>query len=442
MNDRIKWRIPPSVLRGLMEMPKDRPIALLLRHSVRDELPPGNAGNSLPITADGIHLAQELGGLIGDRLRSLHTSPLTRCVQTAEALNDGAGTNLSIVHDRLLGDPGVFVIDGQQAQLNWEKLGHEGVMQHLVVYDEALPGMARPEPAARFLVHHMLSVAGDVPGLYLFVTHDSLVTASAARLLRQQLGINAWPWYLEGAFFWRKKEGLYTKYRDHHHLAVPGALCSLSKDDVVEFARREIARTVGLDSGARFFLAGGAFKTLLTGRSPRDLDLWAPSARDRELLISTLEKRGAIRLPDKPYSDAFQIHERVVEIPHEVGPTSLDGRLARFDIAIAAVGVEHCPDDSWTACIHPLATESVDRQEVLLLKPLVNWKYALTTLERMRRYATELGFVVPKKEEEEIRREFLMQPPEIRAGMIARFERTTLGVSGSNVVEEAVCWCQ
>jgi len=180
MSDNIEWRIPPSVLRGLVELPKDRPIAALLRHSVRDDLPPGIAGYSLPITEAGTQLAQELDGLIGKRFRSLHTSPLPRCVQTAEALNFGSDANLRIVHDRLLGNPGVFVVDGQRVQLNWDKLGHESVMQHLVASDEALPGMARPGPAAQFLVHHMLTVAGDAPGLHLFVTHDSLVTATAA----------------------------------------------------------------------------------------------------------------------------------------------------------------------------------------------------------------------------------------------------------------------
>ena len=183
---------------------------------MRDDLPPGIAGYSLPITEAGIQLAQELGGLIGGRLRSLHTSPLLRCVQTADALNIGSDANLRIVHNRLLGDPGVFVVDGQRAQLNWDKLGHEGVMQHLVASDEALPGMARPGPAARFLVHYMLTVAGDAAGLHLFVTHDSLVTATAARLLGQQLGTDAWPWYLEGAFFWREQDDLHIKYRDQY----------------------------------------------------------------------------------------------------------------------------------------------------------------------------------------------------------------------------------
>jgi broad specificity phosphatase PhoE len=216
MNDSIEWCIPPSLLRGLEELPKNRPIAVLLRHSVRDDLPPGIAGYSLPITEAGTQLAQELGGLIGARLRSLHTSPLPRCVQTADALNLGSDASLSIVYDRLLGDPGVYVIDGQRAQLNWDNLGHEGVMQHLVTSDEALPGMAQPGPAARFLAHHMLTMAGDDPGLHLFVTHDSLVTATVARLLEQQLGSDAWPWYLEGAFFWRDYDDLHIKYRDQY----------------------------------------------------------------------------------------------------------------------------------------------------------------------------------------------------------------------------------
>lgn len=216
MSDNIEWRIPSSVLRGLVELPKDRPIAVLLRHSVRDDLPPGIAGYSLPITEAGTQLAQELGGLIGARLRSLHTSPLPRCVQTAEALNFGSDANLPIVHDRLLGDPGVFVVDGQRAQMNWDRLGHEGVMQYLVASDEVLPGMARPGPAARFLVQHMLTVTGNTPGLHLFVTHDSLVTATAARLLGQKLGTDAWPWYLEAAFFWRDQDDLHIQYRDQY----------------------------------------------------------------------------------------------------------------------------------------------------------------------------------------------------------------------------------
>ncbi len=430
----VQWQIPPSLLTHLDRIPRDRPVALLLRHSVRDRLPPGDAGNAQPITDIGRRLARDLGGLLGERLRTLHTSPLLRCVQTAEALREGAAASCAIATDQLLGDPGVYVIDGRRAWTNWERLGHEGVIRHLVTESDPLPGMARPDEAARFLVQHMLAIAGEVGGIHVFVTHDSLVTATAARLLGLPLGPGEIPWYLEGAWFFRVDGGVCAAYRDHEARR-PGLLCPLEPTDVVELARREIATTVGLDSGARFFLAGGAFKTLLTGRPPRDLDLWAPSEGDRRLLLRALHERGARPLDARPFADAFELENRVIEVPHKVDPPTLDERLCRFDIALSAVGVEHRPDGAWSASVHPLARESVRRREVLLLKPLVNWKYALTTLERLRRYAAELRFELPGAEEAEVWRVFESKPPEVQVGMIERHARTGAGSLG--VAEEA-----
>jgi broad specificity phosphatase PhoE len=430
----VDWTIPPSVLRHLERIPADRPVVLLLRHSVRDDLPDNDAGYAMPITDVGRRLAIELGGKLRGRLRTLHASPFLRCLQTAEALREGAGVEQTIVRDPLIGAPGVFVLDGRRAWPNWERLGYEGLMAHIVSRSEALPGMARPDEAARFLVQHMLAIAGQVPGVHVFVTHDFLVTATVARLLGRPFGIQEWPVYLEGAFFWRGVDGLHTAYRDDEGTrSVP--LCSLCEDDVVEHARREIAATVGFDSGARFFLAGGAFKTLLSGRPSRDLDLWAPSPSDRGLLVRALQERGARPLPPSPFGEAVEIADRVVEISHKVEPPTLEERLGRFDIALSAVGVEHCPDGSCSAFIHPLARESVLRQAVLLLKPLVSWKYALATLERMRRYAAELGFVSPPEEEAEVWRVFEAQTPEMKEGMMERYRRTARG--GYGILEEA-----
>lgn len=435
MTEVTEWQIPPSMPRWLAEAPTDRPVVLLLRHSVRGPLPSGDTGYDIPITETGRRLGRDLGRALAGRLKTLHSSPLARCVQTAEVMREGAGGALPIVPDRLLGDPGAYVVDGRRAWRNWESRGHAGVMAHVVSACEPLPGMAHPDAAARFLVQHMLAVASDRPGVHVFVTHDSLVTATAARMLQTPLGPDDWPWYLEGALIWRAHDCLRVCYREFEGRRVGDALCSLDDVDVVEFARREIASTVGPGSGARFFLAGGAFKTLLTGRPPRDLDLWAPSPEDRAALVTTLEQRGARRLAPRPFADAFEIADRVVEVPHAVKPTTLDERLARFDIGISAVGVEHRADGRWSVRVHPLARESVRRRQVLLLKPLVNWKYSLTTLERARRYAKELNFVVPPAEEAEIWRIFEAQPPEMQAGMMERYTRT--GSNDFGVAQEA-----
>lgn len=223
MSADTEWWIPPSVLHWLEAIPAEQPVSLLLRHSVRDPLPPNDVGYTLPITAAGLRLGRELGRKLGGRLRSLRSSPVIRCLQTAEALREGAGIDMQIVPDQMLGEPGAYVIDAPLAWTHWQSLGHEGVMQHLVTAREALPGMAPPDEAARGLVQHMLTMAAGAPGVHVFVTHDLLVTATVARMSGRALEREAWPWYLEGAFFWQERDGLRVAYRDEqcHCLDAP-----------------------------------------------------------------------------------------------------------------------------------------------------------------------------------------------------------------------------
>lgn len=223
------WEIPASLLSNLEQIPVDQPVALLLRHSVRDVLPPGEAGNEVPITDAGKDIALKLGQKLGARLRSLHSSPLPRCIQTAEALRFGSGIDARIAKSRLLGDPGVYVLDGSLAWRNWETLGHEEVMRHLVAGKDALPGMAQPDEAAQFLVQSMLSSADGEPGIHVFVTHDVLVTTTVARLQGVQHEPADWPLFLEGAVFWRSKLGVHVVYRDSAHLVTPSILVPSSQ---------------------------------------------------------------------------------------------------------------------------------------------------------------------------------------------------------------------
>ena len=435
MNDGA-WSIPSSVIHHLENIPKDRAVVVLLRHSVREDLPAEDTGYSMPITATGRRLALELGKCLRGRLRTLHSSPLPRCQQTAEALKEGAHADIEITTNRLLGDPGAYVLDGDLAWTNWERLSHEGVMQHLVSETTALPGMARPNEAARFLVRTMFSSAADETGVHVFVSHDSLVTPTAAQMIGVEFTCSDWPLYLEGAFFWTSGDEVHSRYRDHSGVGTK-ALCGFTHWDVLEFARREVAMTLGLNCRARFFLAGGAFKSLLTGRQARDLDFWAASKHDRVVLIDGLMASGARTAGSSAFADVFELSGRVIEVPHETTPATLADRLKKSDIGLSAVGVEHQSNDEWSAIIHPMALESIKQQEVRLLRPLVNWKYALATLERMRRYAAELSYSVPPEEENYIWHVFESQTPELQAGLIERYQRTGLG--GFHVMEEIEC---
>ncbi|HEV7589811.1 MAG TPA: hypothetical protein VGO40_16980 [Longimicrobium sp.] len=196
---------------------------------------------------------------------------------------------------------------------------------------------------------------------------------------------------------------------------------------LVRFARSRLAPVLGEEPAASFFLAGGAFKSLLHGRPPRDLDVWPATPADRELLAAQLVRRGAQPGRDNPpYQTSYTHAGQLIELAYDASAARLEDRLGQCDLALSAIGVEHRAG-AWRAAIHPLAVESVRRREVLLLMPLVNWKYALATLERLHRYAAELRFGIPAEAEPAIWELFSAQPRPERNAMIGRYLRVSSG---------------
>lgn len=190
---------------------------------------------------------------------------------------------------------------------------------------------------------------------------------------------------------------------------------------LVRFARTCLEPLLDEAPAGTFFLAGGAFKSLLHGRPPRDLDLWPASQSERKRLGAQLVGRGAaLHRENPPFHTAYLLAGQLIELAHDCSAGTLESRLAQFDLGLSAIGVEY-REGMWRGAVHPDALSSVRRREVLLLKPLANWKYALATLERMRRYASELGFHSPHSEERAIWDVFDGQSREEQRSMIARY---------------------
>ena len=108
-------KLPSGLERTLKLWPTSRPIALLIRHAEREEIPAGKFGRNCPITENGVLSSRELGErFLRGRLDSIHVSPLPRCQQTAEAIIEGTdyqpGEGMVIEHSNLLGEPGPFVV--------------------------------------------------------------------------------------------------------------------------------------------------------------------------------------------------------------------------------------------------------------------------------------------------------------------------------------------
>jgi hypothetical protein len=323
----------------------------------------------------------------------------------------------------------------------WTKLPYEELM-NAVVDGKALQGFNSAQRAAGRVLEHMARCA-TAPGVHVFVTHDSVLLAVSSALLGYPLRRPEWPWYLDALAAWPGGTGGFElRYRQRSGSLPPGRRlidddAALEEQRVLEFARPLLDTTIGLDFPGRVLFAGGAFKSLLHGRPAHEVDLWASSEADRRALLSHLSSCGAVEQPGaRAFGQAFALGSLTVDVPYRVEPGNLNDRFERFDLALSAIGVEF---DSGRLRIevHPAAREAVRRREVLFLKPLVNWKYAFSSLERARRYAAELAYSLTTETEQVVWNTYDSRGATEREAMLARYQAH--GRGGWGVAEEISC---
>lgn len=192
-----------TTLNILASLPTGYTTVLLLRHSTRHELPLDAPGDDIPLTDSGRAMAVAFGARIEDRLKSLHSSPVARCMETAAMIRNGSKQAMDIIPDTRLGNPGIFITDPELAWNNWLKLGNHGVIEKILTGTETLPGMAESKSAARMLVLSALAKVKNNAGVHIFVTHDVILAATVSGILGRHYGQPNSPKYLEGAFFLR-----------------------------------------------------------------------------------------------------------------------------------------------------------------------------------------------------------------------------------------------
>lgn len=205
--------LPLGLSRGLELTAPFASSVLILRHSIREAIPAGEVGNNISLTTEGRELAQILGASIATRLATITSSPIGRCTDTAEHILKGARRQMEVPTSRMLGDPGIFIADGQAAWTNFVGLGTTGVMMHLSRNRQSLPGMNDPLTAAYDLLDMMMEKCGG-PGLHVFVTHDVILAGAIGQLMKAVETEVDLPDFLEGAFFWNDGCKILGSYRN------------------------------------------------------------------------------------------------------------------------------------------------------------------------------------------------------------------------------------
>lgn len=190
----------PFQLAGIEQIPAGVPVALLTRHSLR-ELGTGIPSYDLPLTPEGVALAETWGGRLPRPLHGFHSSPVGRCMDTAQAMARGAGADVAVTPALALVEPGCFVEDIRNVGPVFLQMGPLGFANRHI--QEPLPGLLSPEAGSAKIIRHVRESLGPAGSLTVHVTHDTILAAFVYHLLgRSRIEEEDWPWMMEGAWLW------------------------------------------------------------------------------------------------------------------------------------------------------------------------------------------------------------------------------------------------
>ena len=212
MDKSILQHLHPELMSSLERVPREVPVSLVTRHSIREQPKNRFAGYDVPLTPEGVELAREWGRNLDRPIAAFHSSPVGRCVATAEAMGQGAGVDLPVSTHSSLVEPGSYVVDLPVAGPYFLKLGPLAfARKHL---RNEVRGVLSPREGAVRLLQHFRDSLMQPGTLTVHVTHDTIL-ASFIYFLRRESEIEEahWPWMMEGAFLWFDDDVVYWLWR-------------------------------------------------------------------------------------------------------------------------------------------------------------------------------------------------------------------------------------
>lgn len=176
---------------------------VLLRHGHRKEIPSGSFGFDAPLTEEGKQAAESLGATLANTpWGEVHASPLIRCQDTAYHFLKGAKKSISIKLSTMLGNPGPFVSNPEQAgPIFLNSLLHD-ILQRLASC-QPIPGM-RTLKEGGLLFENYIKTIKAFPCL--MFSHDIII--ALLHTYFHKTCPNQLPDYLDGFILQMSEKGL------------------------------------------------------------------------------------------------------------------------------------------------------------------------------------------------------------------------------------------
>ncbi len=204
--------IPQSYIQDLKKIPEDRPVAIFMRHAERFSIEKGVLGLEVPLTENGRKSAFELGEkYIKNRLVAAFSSPVERCVDTANNIIKGAKKDIKVIEDPILGGKEYFMNDMMLFRYSYMKDGMPAILDR-VFEREYVDGVNDTRKSVPKVIKHILNNT-KIEGITLFLTHDGFISFVAGEIFRHRTTPEDWPNFMEPIFIWKDGDNVKLLFR-------------------------------------------------------------------------------------------------------------------------------------------------------------------------------------------------------------------------------------
>jgi broad specificity phosphatase PhoE len=189
-----------KLIEEIKKHPTHSKLALLLRHGDREQIPQGEFGNEILLNEKGKQNSLAFGEALREfPIKRILSSPIPRCIQTAELIVEGFGNSIEIVSTKSLGDPGLHTADEKVAGEFYLAHGFHEILRRFM-RNEPVPGVPDLKHFSNIMTE-FLNQNTKENGLTIFVTHDSLIAMYHFCLNGTVYTIDNWIDYLEGLVY-------------------------------------------------------------------------------------------------------------------------------------------------------------------------------------------------------------------------------------------------
>ena len=183
---------------------------LLIRHAHRPLFKQGDWGHNVSITEEGVRESRILGQSLAEHsIHQIWSSPIKRCLETANEIREKSGCCSPVVSSNLLGEPGFLIEDEDVAGKELQLKGMPSVMHALLRKEHVVGFNPLEQGCTKFL--SAMQQMGNINSIG--ITHDIIIAMLAAWSFQKSSYEDLLPSFLESMEITFHPEGCLVLYR-------------------------------------------------------------------------------------------------------------------------------------------------------------------------------------------------------------------------------------